>query len=85
MEAVKKYSQKIRNGLRCFARREDGLVTVEWVATGIHSGDLPGLPATNRPFTLRGVTVVIRENGKIVRESLYYDVTDLYRQLGRQK
>ena len=32
MEAVKKYSQKIRNGLRCFARREDGLVTVEWVA-----------------------------------------------------
>ena len=56
-------------------------VTVEWVATGIHTGDLPGLPATNRPYTLRGVTVVIRENGKIVREALYYDVTDLYRQL----
>lgn len=56
-------------------------VTVEWMATGIHTGDLPGLPATNRPYTLRGVTVVIRENGKIVREALYYDVTDLYRQL----
>ena len=59
-------------------------VTVEWVATGIHTGDLPGLPATNRPFTLRGVTVVIRERGKIIRESLYYDVADLYRQLGRE-
>jgi len=59
-------------------------VTVEWVATGIHTGDLPGLPATNRSFTLRGVTVVIREGGKIIRESLYYDVADLYRQLGQE-
>jgi steroid delta-isomerase-like uncharacterized protein len=59
-------------------------VTVEWVATGIHTGDLPGLPATNRSFTLRGVTVVIRERGKIIRESLYYDVADLYRQLGQE-
>ena len=59
-------------------------VTVEWVAAGIHTGDLPGLPATNRPFTLRGVTVVIRERGKIIRESLYYDVADLYRQLGQE-
>lgn len=59
-------------------------VIVEWVATGIHTGDLPGLPASGRPFTLRGVTVVIRENGKIVRESLYYDAADLYRQLGQR-
>ena len=58
-------------------------VTVEWTATGIHSGDLPGLPATGRSYTLRGVTVVIREGGKIVREALYYDVADLYRQLGQ--
>ncbi len=58
-------------------------VTVEWTATGIHSGDLPGLPATGRSYTLRGVTVVIREGGKIVREALYYDVADLYHQLGQ--
>ncbi len=56
-------------------------VTVEWLATGLHTGDLPGLPATGRAYTLRGVTVVIREEGKIVRESLYYDANDLYRQL----
>lgn len=56
-------------------------VTAEWVATGIHTGDLPGLPASNRPFTIHGVTVVIRHEGKIVRESLYYDVKELYRQL----
>lgn len=57
-------------------------VTAEWVATGIHTGDLPGLPASGRPFTIRGVTVVIRHEGKIVREALYYDVAELRRQLG---
>jgi steroid delta-isomerase-like uncharacterized protein len=56
-------------------------VVVEWVATGVHTGDLPGMPASNRTYTLRGVTVVIRENGKIVREALYYDVEDLRRQI----
>jgi steroid delta-isomerase-like uncharacterized protein len=59
-------------------------VTVEWIATGIHTGDLPGLPATGRSYTIRGVTVVIREGGKIVREALYYDVADLYGQLRLQ-
>jgi len=58
-------------------------VTVEWIATGMHTGDLPGLPATGRSYTLRGVTVVIREGGKIVREALYYDAAELYRQLGQ--
>ena len=56
-------------------------VTAEWVATGRHIGDLPGLPASGRPFTLRGVTVVIRHDGKIVREALYYDLSELHRQL----
>ncbi len=57
-------------------------VTAEWVATGIHTGDLPDLPASGRPFTLRGVTVVVRHDDKIVREALYYDVAELHRQLG---
>ncbi len=57
-------------------------VTAEWVATGIHTGDLPGLPASGRQFTLRGVTVVVRHDGKIVREALYYDAAELHRQLG---
>ena len=57
-------------------------VTAEWIATGVHTGDLPGLPASGRPFSIHGVTVVIRHEGKIVREALYYDVNKLYRQLG---
>ncbi len=57
-------------------------VSAEWVATGTHHGDLPGMPATGRPFTLRGVTVTIRQQGKIVREAIYYDLHDLQRQVG---
>jgi steroid delta-isomerase-like uncharacterized protein len=56
-------------------------VMVEWVATGIHTGDLPGLPASNLPYVLQGVTVTIREEGKIVREAIYFDATDFRRQL----
>lgn len=55
---------------------------VEWVASGIHAGDLPGLPATGRAFSIPGVTVVVREGGKIVRESIYYDVAEVQQQLG---
>ena len=57
-------------------------VVVEWTATGVHSGDLHGLAATGRTYTLKGVTVVLRQNGKIVRESIYYDAAELHRQLG---
>jgi len=58
-------------------------LTVEWVATGTHQADYPGLPATGRTFSIPGVTVVVRKHGKIVRESLYYDMTEVQRQLGR--
>jgi len=58
-------------------------VTVEWVATGTHAGDFPGFPASGRFFTIPGVTVVIREHGKIVRESLYYDMEVVGQQFGQ--
>ncbi len=57
-------------------------LTVEWVASGTHSGDYPGLVASGRSFSIPGVTVVVRQNGKIVRESLYYDMSEVRRQLG---
>lgn len=59
-------------------------LTVEWVATGTHVSDYPGLVATGRTFSIPGVTVVVRQNGKIVRESLYYDMEEVRQQLGPQ-
>ncbi len=58
-------------------------VTVEWVATGTHTGDFSGFPASHRSFSIPGVTVVIREHGKIVRESLYYDMEVVQREFGQ--
>jgi steroid delta-isomerase-like uncharacterized protein len=55
---------------------------VEWIASGTHLTDYPGLPATGRAFAIPGVTVVVRREGKIVRESLYYDMGEVRRQLG---
>jgi steroid delta-isomerase-like uncharacterized protein len=56
-------------------------VMVEWVASGTHTGDFPNLPASGRSFSIRGVTVVVRENGQIVRESIYYNMDDVRNQL----
>nr|HET6903251.1 ester cyclase [Ktedonobacteraceae bacterium] len=56
-------------------------VAVEWTAAGTHTGDFPGLAASGRSFSIRGVTVVVREEGKIVREAIYYDMHEVRRQL----
>src|SRR5438270_7306857 len=42
----------------------------------------PGLPATGCSFSIPGVTVVVRRNGEMVRESLCYDIAEERRQLG---
>ena len=57
-------------------------LTVEWVASGTHTGNYPGLAASGRSFSIPGVTVAVRQNGKIVRESLYYDMHEVRQQLG---
>jgi len=57
-------------------------VSVEWVATGTHTSDFPNLPATGRQFSINGVTVVVRQDGKIVHEALYYNMDEVHRQLG---
>jgi len=56
-------------------------LVIEWEATGSHSGDFLGFGGTGRAYTLRGVTVVTREDGKIVRESHFYDAASLRRQV----
>lgn len=56
-------------------------VIAEWVATGVHTGTFMGYPASNRPFNIRGMTVVTRRDGLIVKESLFYDLAEVKRQL----
>jgi steroid delta-isomerase-like uncharacterized protein len=58
-------------------------VIAEWVMTGIHTGDLWNFPATGNAVRIQGLTAVTRRDGKITRESLYYDADEVRRQLTR--
>lgn len=54
----------------------------EWVMTGIHSGDVPGLPATGRSFRLTGAGVGEVRDGLIVRAAEYWNGADFLAQVG---
>ena len=54
---------------------------VEWVAAGTHAASFLGIGGSGRTYRINGVTVVTRENGKIVRESHYYDTAALRAQI----
>ena len=64
-----------------FATEEWGVI--EWVMSGTHTGDLPGIPATGRRFSsVRGTTVLELEAGKIRRESDYWDAATFMKEVG---
>jgi steroid delta-isomerase-like uncharacterized protein len=56
--------------------------TKEWVMTGVHTGDLPGLPATGRPFRIRGAGVGLLRDGKIIDVTEYWNLADFLAQIG---
>jgi steroid delta-isomerase-like uncharacterized protein len=59
--------------------------TIEWVWRGRQMQDFPGLPATNKPFEVRGTTVVEFTDGKISRNSDYWDLATYMKQVGVTK
>jgi steroid delta-isomerase-like uncharacterized protein len=59
-----------------------GWAGMEWVITGTHKGDLPGMAATNKQFAIRGATVLELESDKIRRCSDYWDLASFLRQIG---
>jgi steroid delta-isomerase-like uncharacterized protein len=63
-----------------FAARDWALL--EWVMSGTHKGDLPGMPATNAAFSVRGATALELKNGRISRNSDYWDLATLLTQIG---
>jgi steroid delta-isomerase-like uncharacterized protein len=54
----------------------------EWVMTGVHTGDLPGLPATGRSFRILGAGVGRLRDGKIFEVTEYWNMADFLRQVG---
>ena len=55
---------------------------MEWTMSGTHRGDLPGLPATGKPFTLRGASILELSSGQLARCTDYWDMVSFLRQIG---
>lgn len=59
-----------------------GRTATEWVMTGTHAGELPGMPATGKSFSLRGVSISELREGKISRNTDYYNLVSFLQQVG---
>jgi steroid delta-isomerase-like uncharacterized protein len=55
----------------------------EWIMLGTNDRDVQGVPATGRPFRVRGASVgKLDTNGRIVQNRDYYNLAELFAQLG---
>ncbi len=55
---------------------------ISWVAEATHQGVLMKIPPTWRKVSVRGVTLLTFENGKVTRMESIWDVAGLLRDLG---
>lgn len=61
---------------------EGQTVAARWTVGGTHRGDFQGIPPTNKPVQLSGVTVHHLAGGQIAETWLIFDTMDLLQQLG---
>jgi steroid delta-isomerase-like uncharacterized protein len=61
---------------------EDDKVVTRLTARGVHTGDLPGIPATQKPITMTATVIHRVENGKLAEKWSDKDVLGFLQQLG---
>ena len=61
---------------------EGDKVAVRWTGRGTHKGEFWGVAPTGREATLRGISIIRIEGGKIVEEWGFMNALDLMGQLG---
>jgi steroid delta-isomerase-like uncharacterized protein len=61
---------------------EGETVMARWSCRGTHNGDLSGIAATGKQFTISGMTVAHLVNGKIAEDYVNWDALGLMQQLG---
>ena len=57
-------------------------IVKHWNFSGTHTGDFFGIPATGKPVSIDGVTLVRMSNGRIAEEQDFMDNLDFMIQLG---
>ena len=61
---------------------EDDSVVAEWTICGTHRGRFMGIPATHRPVTIAGVSIIRFQGGLLVADTRIWDLAGLLRQIG---
>lgn len=57
-------------------------IASEWVETGTQTGDWSGIPATGKSYSIRGASLMELHQGKISRETSYWNLASFLQQLG---
>jgi steroid delta-isomerase-like uncharacterized protein len=61
---------------------EDEKVVASWIMSGTHAGDLPQLPATDRPFSISGMTIYYFEGNILTGHWQTFDQLVFLSQIG---
>jgi steroid delta-isomerase-like uncharacterized protein len=61
----------------------DDRAGAEWLLSGTHRGDLPGIPASGKQVSFRGCTICELRDGRIQRNSDYWDMATFLKQIGQ--
>ncbi len=61
---------------------ERNIVVTRWTGTGLHTGDVAGIPATGKRVTITGTWIHRIANGKIAESWNTWDAMGMVKQLG---
>ncbi len=59
----------------------DRLAT-EWIMSGTHTGEVLGIPATNKKFSVKGASITKLSKDRISRNTDYYSLATFLQQIG---
>jgi len=57
-------------------------VVSHWVGTGTQQGEFAGLPPSGKPVEFSGISILRLRDGRIVEQTISYDILSPLRQLG---
>jgi steroid delta-isomerase-like uncharacterized protein len=61
---------------------EGDTVVVEWTLSGTHRGKMMGIPATGKPVSFKGVSLIRYRANRAIADTRVWDLAGLLRQIG---
>ncbi|WP_282134109.1 ester cyclase [Seonamhaeicola maritimus] len=58
------------------------MVSVIWTVDGNFTGEIAGLKGNGKPYSVKGITVLTIENGKVVNDDSFWDTFAVFGQTG---